>query len=95
MDTAPESVVTDPLVGFVEASDPNVANSQPDLSQCAAIKPNEMVNQWTQTAGPPLSSTKGASTASTTTNPSITASPSCAAANSVPTGVPQDLVKLT
>ena len=95
-DTAPESVVVDPPVGFVEASDPNVANSQPELIQCAAIKPNEMVNQWTQIAGPPHSSTRSASTASTastTTNPSITASPSCAADNSVPTGVPQDLVK--
>lgn len=87
-----ESVVIDPPVGFVEAADPNIANSQPDLSQCS-INANEMTNQWTQIARPPLSSTKIASTASTTKSPSNTASPSCAAANSVPTGVPQDLVK--
>lgn len=94
-DTGLESVVIDPPVGFVEAADPNIANSQPDLSQCL-INANEMANQWTQIAGPPLSSTQiasTASTASTNTSPSNTATPSCAAANSVPTGVPQDLVK--
>lgn len=95
-DTPLESVVIDHPVGFVEASNPNIASSQPDSSQCR-ISANKMTNQWTQIAGPPLvplSSTTSAPTASTTKNPSTAATPSCAAANSVPMGVPQYLVKV-
>ena len=75
-----DTTVSDVPAGFVEASDPNVANSQPDLSQCAAINAQEMTNQWTQIAGPPLSSITGAPSATPSETSSSTTSPSTVSA---------------